>query len=155
MSGASRKTSAEGLALIQRFEGLRLKAYLCPAGVWTIGYGHTGDVEPHHVITGHQAEVILQLDVERFEQGVERLCTGLTLTQGQFDALVSFSFNVGLAALSRSTLLRRLRAGDTQGAADAFRAWVFAAGKKLPGLVLRREAERARFLAAAAATAAA
>lgn len=140
------KTSRAGLALIKRFESLRLKAYVCPAGVLTIGYGHAGDVEAHHEITSHQADVILEHDVERFEESVASLTQGLALTQGQFDALVSFAFNVGVTALANSTLLKKLRAGDVPGAAAQFGRWVNAKGVRLAGLVRRREAEAALFL---------
>lgn len=140
------KTSPKGLALIKRWESLRLKAYVCPAGVLTIGYGHTGDVEPGHEISSHQADVILALDLERFEEGVSSLCAGLTLTQGQFDALVSLAFNIGLGALGKSTLLRKLRGGDVAGAAAQFAVWRNAGGKVLAGLVARRADERELFL---------
>lgn len=138
------KISQAGRDLVKRFEGLRLDAYLCPAGVWTIGYGHTGDVQAGQRITEHQADVILDHDLERFETAVERLCP--LASQGQFDALVSFAFNLGIAALTRSTLRSKLNAGDVEGAADEFLKWVNAAGKKLPGLVARRADERERFL---------
>lgn len=140
------KLSAAGYELLKRHEGLRLEAYRCPAGVLTIGYGHTGDVEDWHRISAHEADVILQYDVEGTEAGVARLTDGLRLTQGQWDALVCFAFNVGLAALSRSTLLRRLRAGDVHGAADELLRWTRGGGKVLPGLVKRRAEERALFL---------
>lgn len=140
------KISPVGLSLIRRFEGCRLEAYQCEAGVWTIGYGHTGA----HVVQGatctqHQAEVMLESDVERFELAVSALVPH-TVTQWQFDALVSFAFNLGAAALARSKLLRLLRAGDVPGAAAQFGFWVFAGGKPSPGLVKRRAAERDLFL---------
>lgn len=141
----SRKTSQAGVDLIKRFEGLRLEAYLCPAGVWTLGYGHTGaHVLPGSKVTEHQAEVILQSDLERFERAVERLAPGAS--DNEFAALVSFAFNLGEAALARSTLLKKFLAGDKPGAAGEFAKWVYAAGKVLPGLVKRREAERTLFL---------
>lgn len=134
------KISDKGLDLIKRFEGLRLKAYLCPANVWTIGYGHTGsDVKKGMEITKERAEELLRRDVARFETGVSNVAA--TFTQGQFDALVSFAFNLGLGALMSSTLLRKHKAGDYEGAANEFRKWVYARGQKLPGLVTRRVAE--------------
>lgn len=138
------RTSARGIQLIKDFEGLRLTAYRCPAGIWTIGYGHTGDVRQGQTVTEHQAEVILtEIDLPRFEEAVSGLGT---LTQNQFDALVSFAYNVGVRALNRSTLARHIRARNYQQAADEFSKWVRAGGKVLPGLVRRRAAERKLFL---------
>lgn len=138
------KINAGGLDIIKRFEGLKLKAYKCPAGVWTIGWGHTGDVKPGATITAHQAEAILDADLDRFELGVDKLAPGLP--SNQFSALVSFSFNVGLEALAKSTLLKKLKSGGPLAAAPEFAKWVRAGGKVLPGLVKRREAERQLFL---------
>lgn len=145
------KTSPDGINLIKKSEALRLDAYFDDVGVPTIGYGHTGDVTPtdvttHRHITEHQADAILGLDLDGTERGVTDLTKGLELRQGQFDALVSLAFNVGLGALAKSTLLRKLRAGDVVGAADEFRHWNHAGGKVLPGLTKRREAERTMFL---------
>lgn len=134
------KINAEGLALIKRFEGCRLKAYRCPAGMWTIGYGHTGDVEPGTSITQHQAEVLLGYDLERFEAAVP------DASPNQFSAMVSLAFNIGTAAFGASTLLKRFKEGKIQAAADQFPRWNKAGGKVLPGLVKRRAAERALFL---------
>ncbi|HGE6718604.1 muraminidase [Serratia sp. OLHL2] len=144
------KISDDGMALIQRFEGLRLQAYQDSVGVWTIGYGWTQPVAGRKVgagmaIDAATAERLLVCGVAQFEQGVERLVT-VTITQGQFDALVSFAYNLGLRALEKSTLLRRLNVGDRQGAADQFGRWVNAGGVRLDGLVARRAAERALFL---------
>ncbi len=136
--------SDAGLALIRQFEGLRLLAYKCAAGVWTIGYGSTAGVKPGQSITAERAEELLREDVARFEAAVSRLVT-VPLSQGQFDALVSFAFNLGAKALEKSTLLRLLNAGDYSGAAAQFDRWVYASGKKLSGLVKRRAAERALF----------
>lgn len=140
----SRKVNAEGKALIKRFEGLRLEAYLCPAGIPTVGYGHTGDVKLGMKITEHQADVILDLDLERFEECVERLAP--KTNDNQFSALVSFAFNLGEAALTKSTLLKHVRARRYADAAAQFMQWKYAAGKVLPGLVKRRAAERELFL---------
>ncbi|MHC9213254.1 lysozyme [Serratia marcescens] len=144
------KISDDGMALIKRFEGLRLQAYQDSVGVWTIGYGGTQPVAGRKVgagmaIDAATAERLLVCGVAQFEQGVERL-VAVTITQGQFDALVSFAYNLGLRALEKSTLLRRLNAGDRQGAADQFGRWVNAGGVRLDGLVARRAAERALFL---------
>ncbi|HGM6603166.1 TPA: lysozyme [Serratia marcescens] len=144
------KISDDGMALIKRFEGLRLQAYQDSVGVWTIGYGWTQPVAGRKVgagmvINAATAERLLICGVAQFEQVVERL-VAVTITQGQFDALVSFAYNLGLRALENSTLLRRLNAGDRQGAADQFGRWVNAGGVRLDGLVARRAAERALFL---------
>ncbi|OKB67067.1 muraminidase [Serratia marcescens] len=144
------KISDDGMALIKRFEGLRLQAYQDSVGVWTIGYGWTQPVAGRKVgagmaIDAATAERLLVCGVAQFEQGVERR-VAVTITQGQFDALVSFAYNLGLRALENSTLLRRLNAGDRQGAADEFGRWVNAGGVRLDGLVARRAAERALFL---------
>ncbi len=140
------KTNEAGVALIKGAEGLRLEAYLCPAGVWTVGYGHTGDVKKGDKVSGHQADVILRLDLERFEKAVERLAPGAG--ENEFAALVSFAYNLGEAALGRSTLLKKFLAGDKPGAAAEFMKWVNAAGHVMPGLVNRRASERALFLKA-------
>ena len=133
--------SAAGLALIKRFEGLRTRAYLCPAGVWTIGYGSTGPhVAEGLVISEAQAEVLLRSDLVRFEEAVR--CHALPARQGQYDALVSFAFNVGIAAFARSTLLHCHRSGDFAGAARQFARWDKSRGRALPGLARRRAAER-------------
>lgn len=145
MAGQRRQITDEGLALIKRWEGLRLQAYLCPAGVWTIGYGHTGpDVTPGLVITEAYAEALLRQDLRTFEDGVSRLVTA-PLTDNQFSALVSLAFNIGLGAFARSTLLRKLNAGDYAGAQAQFHVWNKAGGKVLPGLVNRRAGEAALF----------
>lgn len=136
--------SKAGLDLIKQFEGLYLKAYRCPAGVPTIGYGHTAGVAMGQTITQQQADDYLRRDVRQFERAVARLVT-VPLTQGQFDALVSFAFNLGEGALAQSTLLRMLNAGDYAGAAAQFDRWNKAGGRVLPGLVRRRAAERALF----------
>ncbi|WP_434627689.1 lysozyme [Chromobacterium sp. CV08] len=140
------KTSPKGIALIQQFEGLRLAAYQDVVGVWTIGYGHTGaDVRPGLAITQAQAVQLLAADLARFEAGVGRLVT-VAVNQNQFDALVSFSYNLGLGSLQQSTLLRLLNQGDYAGAAGQFPRWDKAGGQALPGLLKRRQAEQALFL---------
>lgn len=138
--------SANGVKLIQQFEGLRLKAHQDAVGVWTIGYGHTGpDVTPGLVISQAQADALLARDLSRFEAGVTRLAA-VPLNQNQFDALVSFSYNLGLGSLQNSTLLRLLNQRDYAGAAAQFPRWNKAGGKVLPGLTRRRAAEQALFL---------
>lgn len=138
------KINAKGLAILKRFEGCRLRAYKCPAGVWTIGYGHTGDVRPGHAITQHQADVILESDLEIFEHEVDRIPVGLN--ENQFSALVCFAFNVGRRAFRISTLHRKLLERDMVCAAGEFGKWIRGGGKVLPGLIRRRSAECALFL---------
>jgi lysozyme len=139
------KISVHGLNLIKRFEGLRLQAYQCSAGVWTIGYGHTSGVRPGDIIDEAQAGIFLRRDVAASENIVRRFVT-VALNQHQFDALVSFVFNLGSGNFAASTLLRKLNASDYAGAAEEFSRWVHADGKPLPGLVRRREAERHLFM---------
>lgn len=142
------RTSQRGLSLIKSFEGLRLLAYRDAVGVWTIGYGATRGVKAGMSVTKEQAERMLLNDVQRFEPEVERLVQ-VPLTGNQWDALVSFTYNLGAANLESSTLLRLLNRGDYSGAAGQFPRWNKAGGKVLPGLVRRREAERVLFLEAA------
>lgn len=137
--------SKPGIELIKHYEGLRLEAYCCPAGVLTIGYGHTGaDVAKGKTITLDEAEALLRADLLEFERRVQQIVTA-PLTQGQFDALVSFAYNVGIGALQRSTLLRKLNAEDYAGASAEFMRWTKAGAVELPGLVKRRTAEREMF----------
>ncbi|MCL8307670.1 lysozyme [Pseudomonas putida] len=130
---------------MKSFEGLRLQAYQDAVGVWTIGYGATRGVKAGMSISKEQAERMLLNDLQRFEPEVERLVT-VPLSQNQWDALVSFTYNLGAANLESSTLLRKLNAGDYVAAADQFPRWNKAGGKVLAGLTRRREAERALFL---------
>lgn len=138
-------TSERGLDLIRRFEGVKRRAYLCPAGVWTIGYGHTKGVKEGDTCSEQQADQWLQDDLRASEEAVNRL-VAVPLTQAQFDALVSFTFNLGTGNLYSSTLLRKLNVSDYAGAADQFLRWTKAKGRELPGLVRRRAAERDLFL---------
>ena len=134
------KTSPKGISLIKEFEGLRLKAYKCPGGVWTIGYGHTVGVKPGMVISEAQAEEYLKADLVRFERYLNGL--GLALNQNQFDALISFIYNVGTGNFSSSTLLRKVRANPQDNSImDEFLRWVYSKGCVLPGLQRRRLAE--------------
>jgi GH24 family phage-related lysozyme (muramidase) len=137
------KTSKDGINLIKSFEGLRLKPYHCSAGVLTIGYGSTGPhVKADMSITESEADALLAKDLQRFEQGVDELIK-VPLTQGEFDALVSFAFNLGCGALEESTLRRRLNGGENKAAIfrEELPKWVKGGGGVLPGLVRRREAE--------------
>lgn len=138
--------SEQCLAVLKHYEGCKLTAYVCPAGVLTIGYGHTGsDVVKGMKITQAQALELLQQDAQRFGKGV-LACVKVSLAQREYDALVSFAFNLGLGALQESTLLRKLNVGNRPGAADQFLRWVNAGGKVLPGLQKRRATERSLFL---------
>ncbi|WP_213353744.1 lysozyme [Citrobacter freundii] len=144
------QTSDKGIALIKKFEGCKLTAYQDSVGVWTIGYGWTQPVDGKPIRAGmtikqETAERLLKTGLVSYESDVSRLVKA-GLTQGQFDALVSFTYNLGARSLSTSTLLRRLNAGDYAGAADEFLRWNKAGGKVLNGLTRRREAERALFL---------
>ena len=165
------KLSPRGEALMHRYEGFRSKPYLCPAHIWTIGYGHVlyqdqirlpvirkdGYVglirneyplnpADNRVWTKTEINELFRSDVQTFERGVLRLVPGVSGRQGAFDALVSFAFNAGLGNLQRSQIRMRANRDDWEGAADAFRAWTKGGGRVLPGLVKRREAEVALFL---------
>ena len=140
------RTSALGVALIKQFEGLRTGAYLDAAGIWTIGYGHTGEeVRSGLRIDAAQADALLRQDLRAAEAAVRAWVTQ-ALAQASFDALVSFVFNVGATAFAGSTLLHKLNAGDIEGAAAEFERWRYAGGRALPGLLRRRIAERTLFL---------
>lgn len=139
-----RHITEKGLGIIKKFEGFSPTVYICPAGYPTIGYGHV--VKPHereqfaNGITPEQAEALLLQDVQTAEQAVLRLIT-VPLKHGQFAALVSFTFNLGAGALQRSTLRRKVNRGNDEAVPAEFRKWVWAGGRKLEGLVRRREAE--------------
>lgn len=137
--------SKNGLCLTEQFEGCKLQAYQDMRGIWTIGYGHTGnDVHEGLVWTKDQAEMALLLDVAWAERVVNHLVT-VTLTQPEFDALVDFVFNAGSGNFINSTLLTKLNAGDYNGAATEFDKWDHANGKVVAGLLRRREAETSLF----------
>jgi lysozyme len=141
--------SEAGLELIRECEGFRPEAYRDAVGVWTIGYGHTGNLSGGNLragdrITREQGEALLRLDAGCAAEAVGRVVT-VPLRQGQVDALVSFVFNLGAPALAGSTLLRKLNAGDVAGAAAEFPKWCHAGNAVLPGLVTRRARERALF----------
>ena len=137
--------SKNGIELIKTFEGCRLKAYKCPAGVWTIGYGHTNNVRPDDVITQEEAEELLKRDLKVHEDNVKRLVKS-PLTQGQFNALVSFEYNIGYGAFANSTLLKLLNAQNYEAASKQFSRWVYVGDKVSEGLVKRRIAETEMFL---------
>lgn len=129
---------------IKGFESCHLKAYKCPAGVWTIGWGHTKGVKEGQVITQAQADSLLDGDLLSFVTHVNKF--GLRLTQGQFDALVDFAYNCGTGNLDKSTLLRKVRVNAPLAEIQAeFRRWNKGGGKILPGLVKRREWEAQRY----------
>lgn len=138
----------DAVDLVKQFEGLYLKAYLCPAGVPTIGYGHTSGVSLGQTITDAQAEQFLATDLTSAAAGVDRLVT-VALNPQQRGALASFVFNLGAGNLEGSTLLRLLNGGDYAGAAGEFGKWVYATEDghkvKLAGLVARRASESALF----------
>jgi lysozyme len=141
-----RHTTEQGLALIKRFEGFSPTPYLCPAGWWTIGWGAirgpggqpvTAATPP---VTEEEAETLLRRDVAVAELAVLRLIT-VPISDGRFDALTSFAFNLGGGALQRSTLRRKVNHEEHDDVPDEFRKWVWGGGRKLPGLIRRREAE--------------
>lgn len=139
------KTSKTGIELIKSFEGFESKPYYCSAGKLTIGYGHVIlPKESFTSLTKEEAEILLAKDLEKFESFVKNMVT-VELTQHQFDALVSFCFNLGPVNLKKSTLLKKINKKDFEGASKEFSKWVFASGKKLAGLVRRREAEASLF----------
>ena len=157
------KVSAAAIKTIKCHEGVKTRPYQCPALIWIVGVGHV--IDPSHAavkyeerrslpipagwdrtLTMDEVDAILAQDLARFERGVARLCPAALGHQGQFDALVSFAFNVGLGNLQRSSIRMRYNRGDIEGAADAFLMWTKAAGKVLTGLVKRRNDERAMFL---------
>ena len=156
------KVSPKAIEIVKHHEGVRFKPYRCPARLYTVGVGHVmypeqGKLkiedrdgfplrpEDNRVWTKDEVDAILKADLARFEKGVATYCT-VPLTQGMFDALVSFSFNVGLGTLQRSTLRSKLNRGDKAGAADEFLKYCLAGGKILKGLQNRRIDERAMFL---------
>ena len=157
------KISEVGIQLIKSFEGCHNMPYKCPAGLWTIGYGHVlypdqaraktlerglYDIKPEHnrVFEYDEIDELLEQDLQRFQDGVSRLCPASDDRQSHFDAMVAFAFNVGLGNLQSSTLRMKYNRGDIEGTADEFLKWTKASGKVLKGLVRRREAERALFL---------
>jgi lysozyme len=157
------KVSAAAIQMIKHHEGVKTRPYQCPALIWSVGVGHV--IDPSHIAVKYEerrnlpipdgwdrslamdeVDAILAQDLAKFERGVARLCPAALGNQGIFDALVSFSFNVGLGNLQRSGLRMKTNRGDFDEAADEFLKWTKAAGKVLPGLVKRRKDERAMYL---------
>lgn len=137
--------SEEGLALTKGFEGLRLGAYQDCAGVWTIGYGHTGsDVQEGGTVSEFEAEALLRADIAS-AVGCVRRAVEAAITQAQFDALVDFCFNVGRRSFLLSSLLKYVNRGEFESVPVQFGLWVHAGGKEVPGLVRRRKAEAEMF----------
>jgi lysozyme len=134
------KTSQKGIDLIKHFEGCELKAYKCPAGVWTIGYGHIKGVQEGDVITEQQADEMLVEELNEYENYINTLVT-VPLNQNQYDALVSWVYNLGSSNLNSSTLLKVLNSGDYAGVPEQIMRWNKAGGKVLEGLTRRRQAE--------------
>lgn len=141
------KTSEYAKAKIKEFEGLRLEAYRCPSGVLTVGYGHTGaDVAKGLRITEARADALFEGDIAGTERAVDMAVGGTNLSQCQYDALVSFTYNLGAGNLRSSTLLKKVRScPGNPSIRDEFRRWVHSKGKRLPGLVKRREWEASRY----------
>ena len=156
------QTSLKAIELIKHHEGVRYRPYRCPARLYTVGVGHVmypeqGKLkiedrdsfplrpEDNRQFTKDEVDGILRFDLARFERGVAQFCP-VPLTQGMYDSLVSFSFNVGLGTLQRSTLRQKLLRGDKAGAAEEFLKYCMAGGKILKGLQNRRIDERAVFL---------
>ena len=135
------KINQKGLDIIKEFEGCVLKAYRCPAGVWTIGYGHTEGVTRDMVISKDQAEDLLKYDLQVFESGVDKLLGEAPTTENQFSAYVSLSYNIGLGAFAKSSTLREHIAGNYQLAENKILLWNKAGGRVLAGLIRRRKAE--------------
>ena len=143
----SRHVTDVGIDLVKVYEGFVDHVYICPAGYPTIGYGHLvrkGEVWPER-ISEEEATELLRKDIGHAELAVQRLIR-VPLTDGQFDALVSFTFNLGSGALQRSTMRRKINRGEYIRGANELRRWVYAGGRKLRGLVRRREAERLVYL---------
>lgn len=165
------KLSPTGAALMHKYEGCRSRPYLCPAHIWTIGYGHvlyqdqialpmvakegyTGFIRNQYPLRAGDSRVwskpeidaLFEADVASFERGVLRLVPSSDGHQGRFDALVSFAFNAGLGNLQRSQIRMKANRGDHEGAAEAFMQWTKGGGRELPGLVKRRKDERALYL---------
>lgn len=138
------KTSTRMIDLIKQWEGLRLRAYLCAANVLTIGYGHTAGVKPGMKISQADADELFRQDLMQVEEQLAALASesGVTLTQGQFDALCSFLFNLGIGSLKGSTLWRKVCANTAEPTiVSEFGRWVYAGGKRLKGLEARRQTE--------------
>lgn len=139
------KISVKGIGMIKTFEGLRLRAYKCTAGKWTIGYGHTAGVKEGDIITQAQADMFLRNDLAWSEDCVNN-SVKVELKQPMYDALVSLVFNIGAGAFEKSTILRKLNEKNYIGAADEFGRWVHSGGKVVNGLIERRKKEKDMFI---------
>lgn len=144
-------TSPVGIAKIKKFEGFRANAYQCSAGVWTIGYGSTRyengeEVKPGDSIFKDEATRLFKYKLRSIYEPIIHDLVKVELNQNQFDALVSFVYNIGESQLKKSTLLKKLNQQDYEGASEEFEKWVYAGGQKLPGLINRREQEKTLFL---------
>lgn len=136
-----------GIALIKKYEGLRLTSYLCPKGKPTVGFGHTGpDVHLGMSINEREAEQLLKGDLLRFEHGVEEAIAGIPTTENQFTAMVCLAFNIGMARFHTSSVLKFHRQGKPFLAANAFLLWIYVNKKKTLGLIRRRNAERGLYV---------
>ena len=135
------KINDTGRALIEHFEGLELQAYKCPAGVWTIGYGHTEGVKKGDTVTAQEAEVLLMADLYEAEEGVQKAVGMAPTTENQFGAFVSLAYNIGVGAFRTTSAVRLHKEGRYEEAANAFKLWNKVGGKVLKGLVTRRAAE--------------
>lgn len=133
------------ITIIKKYEGCKLEAYQCPAGVWTISYGHTQGVKQGDKITQDVAESMLKCDIESFEKGVSEY-VHVRMSQNEFDAFVSLTFNIGINAFKRSTLLNKFNMDDRLGCSLEFTKWHYAGGKPLLGLLRRRAEEMSLFL---------
>ena len=141
------QVSETGIALIKHFEGFAAKPYRCPAGKLTAGYGHVllpGE-EGHCPLSEQEADKLLRWDLKAIEKQLGRFFGG-KLTQEQWDAVCCLAYNIGVGALRKSTLSRKIKAGDMLGAVGEFERWIFAGGRVLPGLVRRRRAEKQLFM---------
>lgn len=136
----------QAASLIKAAEGCRLNAYKCPAGIWTIGYGHTAGVTAGDVWTQEQADRALEQDIGKYRKAVLIACPALADYPNRLAACISLAYNIGTGAFASSSVARHINKGDYRAAADAFLLWVHAGGRKLEGLVKRRQAERNVFL---------
>ena len=132
--------------LIKAAEGCRLNAYKCPAGIWTIGYGHTKNVKAGDTWTQEQADKALEQDIETYRKAVLIACPSLKHYPNRLAACISLAYNIGTGAFASSSVARYIRRGEYRAAADAFGMWIYAGKQKLPGLVTRRQREKEVFL---------
>lgn len=136
----------QAASLIKAAEGCRLNAYKCPAGIWTIGYGHTKNVKAGDTWTQEQADKALEQDIETYRKAVLIACPALANYPNRMAACISLAYNIGTGAFASSSVARYIRRGEYRAAADAFGMWIYAGKQKLPGLVTRRQREKEVFL---------